>query len=112
PVGDNLMAKQLYVGNLPYDTGDNELRQLFAPFGKVLLAQIITNRKTGASKGFGFVEMESDHEVEMATTSLNGKLVSGRTLIVNAARPKPVPGQSPASSQPAASGDVFQSPWA
>jgi cold-inducible RNA-binding protein len=82
------MGKKLYVGNLTYGVTDSTLEQLFAPFGTVQLAQVIMDRDTGRSKGFGFVEMGSDHEAQAAIAALNGKEVDGRSLTVNEARPK------------------------
>jgi RNA recognition motif-containing protein len=82
------MGKKLYVGNLTYDVGDGELRQLFEAFGTVQSAQVIMDRDTGRSKGFGFVEMGSDQEAQAAIAGLNGKDVGGRSLTVNEARPK------------------------
>src|SRR5689334_14579685 len=82
------MGKKLYVGNLSYDISDNELKELFAPHGNVRSAQVIADRDTGRSKGFGFVEMGSDQEAQNAITALNGKEVGGRALTVNEARPR------------------------
>jgi RNA recognition motif-containing protein len=82
------MGKRLYVGNLGYDISDTELEQLFAAFGTVRSAQVIADRDTGRSKGFGFVEMGSDQEAVAAITGLNGKEVAGRALTVNEARPR------------------------
>ena len=82
------MAKKLYVGNLGYGVTDNDLVQMFAPHGTVESAQIIMDRDTGRSKGFGFVEMKTDQEAQAAITALNGKDVDGRALTVNEARPR------------------------
>src|SRR5438046_819256 len=82
------MGKKLYVGNLSYDVSDSELTQMFEAFGTVQSAQVIMDRDTGRSKGFGFVEMGSDQEAQAATEALNGKQVGGRSLTVNEARPK------------------------
>lgn len=82
------MAKKLYVGNLSYDTNDGDLQQMFGAFGTVQSAQIVTDRDTGRSKGFGFVEMGSDQEAQAAINVLNGKEVNGRPLTVNEARPR------------------------
>jgi RNA recognition motif-containing protein len=82
------MGKRLYVGNLGYDISDTELEQLFAAFGTVRSAQVIADRDTGRSKGFGFVEMGNDQEAAAAITGLNGKEVAGRALTVNEARPR------------------------
>ena len=82
------MGKKLYVGNLSYGTTDSALLQLFEPFGTVASAQVIMDRDTGRSKGFGFVEMGSDQEAQAAIAALSGKEVDGRALTVNEARPK------------------------
>ena len=82
------MGKKLYVGNLSYNMGDNELQQLFAACGTVSSAKVIMDRDTGRSKGFGFVEMDSDQEASAAIAALNGKEVDGRALTVNEAKPK------------------------
>jgi cold-inducible RNA-binding protein len=83
------MGKKLYVGNLPYSIGDNELNQMFTAFGTVASAQVIIDRDTGRSKGFGFVEMGTDQEAQAAIAACNGKDIEGRALTVNEARPKP-----------------------
>ena len=82
------MGKKLYVGNLTYGVTDSDLQQMFAAHGTVQSAQVIMDRDTGRSKGFGFVEMGSDQEAQAAITALNGKEVDGRALTVNEARPK------------------------
>ncbi len=82
------MGKKLYVGNLTYSTTASDLEQLFGAFGKVESAQVIADRDTGRSKGFGFVEMGSDQEAQAAIAGLNGKEIDGRALTVNEARPK------------------------
>ena len=82
------MALKMYVGNLTYGVTDASLEQMFAEFGQVRSAQVIMDRDTGRSKGFGFVEMSNDNEARAAMTALNGKEVEGRTLTVNEARPK------------------------
>lgn len=82
------MGKKLYVGNLVYAVTDNTLTQLFEPYGNVQSAQVIMDRDTGRSKGFGFVEMSSDQEAQAAIQGLNGKDVEGRALTVNEARPR------------------------
>lgn len=82
------MGKKLYVGNLAYSIGDGDLEQLFAAHGSVQSAQVIMDRDTGRSKGFGFVEMGSDQEAQAAIAALNGKEIEGRALTVNEARPK------------------------
>ena len=82
------MGKKLYVGNLTYGVTDSTLQQMFEPHGTVQSAQVIMDRDTGRSKGFGFVEMGSDQEAQAAIAALNGKEVEGRALTVNEARPK------------------------
>jgi RNA recognition motif-containing protein len=82
------MGKRLYVGNLTYGINDGDLQQLFAAHGTVVSAQVVMDRDTGRSKGFGFVEMSSDQEAQAAIQALNGKEVEGRSLTVNEARPK------------------------
>src|SRR5947199_4131520 len=83
------MGKKLYVGNLAYGLTDSDLQRLFEAHGTVQSAQVIMDRDTGRSKGFGFVEMGSDAEAQKAIDALNGTEVEGRNLTVNEARPKP-----------------------
>lgn len=82
------MGKKLYVGNLGYGVSSSDLEQLFTPHGTVESAQVIEDRSTGQSKGFGFVEMGSDAEAQAAMTALNGKDHGGRALTVNEAKPR------------------------
>lgn len=82
------MGKKLYVGNLPYGVTDSDLQRLFEAHGSVQSAQVIMDRDTGRSKGFGFVEMGSDAEAQAAIAELNGHQLEGRALTVNEARPK------------------------
>lgn len=82
------MGKRLYVGNLPYSVSDGELENMFAEHGAVRSAQVIMDRTTGRSKGFGFVEMEDSQEADAAIDAMNGKDMSGRPLTVNEARPR------------------------
>jgi cold-inducible RNA-binding protein len=82
------MGKKLYVGNLTYGVTDSTLEQMFAAHGTVQSAQVIVDRATGQSKGFGFVEMGSYQEAEAAIAALNGQQVDGRTLTVNEAKPR------------------------
>jgi RNA recognition motif-containing protein len=82
------MGKKLYVGNLSYDVTDSALEQMFAPHGTVQSAQVIMDRDTGRSKGFGFVEMGSDQEAQAVIQALNGQMVGGRSLTVNEAKPR------------------------
>jgi cold-inducible RNA-binding protein len=79
---------KLYVGNLSYSAGEDELRQLFSQYGTVESVAVITDRDTGRSKGFGFVEFANDQEAQAAISALNGKEMSGRSLSVSPARPK------------------------
>lgn len=79
---------KLYVGNLDYSVTGEQLTELFSQAGKVVSAVVITDRYSGRSKGFGFVEMESEDEVKKAIETFNGKDLQGRNLIVNEARPK------------------------
>jgi RNA recognition motif-containing protein len=82
------MGKKLYCGNLSYDTSSADLEQLFGQFGRVNSAEVISDRDTGRSKGFGFVEMSSDQEAQAAIEGLNLKEQDGRALTVNEARPR------------------------
>lgn len=83
-----VMGKKLYVGNLSYTVTESDLSQLFEPYGGVESVQIIMDRDTGRSKGFGFVEMKSDQDAQAAIAALNGQDMGGRALTVNEARPK------------------------
>src|SRR6476619_555417 len=85
---ENPMGKKLYVGNLSYDVDSSALEALFSPHGAVQSAQVITDRDTGRSKGFGFVEMSSDQEAQAAIAALNGQQNDGRRLTVNEAKPR------------------------
>jgi len=80
--------KNIFVGNLSFNTSEDELRQLFEPFGQVERVSILTDRDTGRSRGFGFVEMANNEEGDKAISALNGTQSGGRTLNVNEARPK------------------------
>jgi cold-inducible RNA-binding protein len=80
--------KKIFVGNFSFSLSEDELRSLFAPFGAVDSATVVTDRATGRSRGFGFVEMPNNDEAEKAITALNGKDSGGRALTVNEARPK------------------------
>ena len=82
------MEAKLYVGNLPYTTTEDDLRSLFAQAGTVKSVSLITDRESGRSKGFGFVEMESQEEAEKAISMLHGSDLNGRALTVNIARPR------------------------
>ena len=80
------MSTNLFVGNLPFSASSTELEELFSPFGTVSRAQVITDRDTGRSRGFGFVEMDSEAEAQKAIDSLDGTDFEGRQLKVNIAR--------------------------
>lgn len=82
------MAKKLYVGNLSHGIDDSGLQDIFEPHGGVVSAKVIMDRDTGRSKGFGFVEMETEEEAQAAIEALHSKEVEGRALTVNVARPK------------------------
>ncbi|GIW18922.1 MAG: RNA-binding protein [Tepidiforma sp.] len=79
---------KLYIGNLSYETTDSDLQAAFAAHGEVRSAQVVTDRETGRSRGFGFVEMDDRGQAEAAISALNGSQLRGRTLIVNEARPR------------------------
>lgn len=87
------MGKKLYVGNLPYTVNSEDLQQLFSQHGTVATADVIMDKMTGRSKGFGFVEMASDAEAQAAIEALNAKDYSGRPLTVNEAKPRPEGGR-------------------
>ena len=82
------MGTKLYVGNLSYSTTSEQLNEMFHAFGTVRSAQVIEDRMTGRSKGFGFVEMDTDAEAQAAISGLNGQVKGGRALTVNEARPR------------------------
>ena len=84
----------IYVGNLPYSVTEDDLKRLFEEFGSVKGAKVISDRASGRSKGFGFVEMEGDDEGQRAISALNGKEFQGRTVVVSEARPKPEGGSA------------------
>jgi len=92
------MGKKLYVGNLDYGIDESALRQMFSPFGKVETANVINDRYTGQSKGFGFVEMSTNEEAQAAISALDGKEHTGRTLKVNPAKPQEDRGKGGRSS--------------
>jgi RNA recognition motif-containing protein len=81
-------VKNIFVGNLSFNTSEDELRQAFAAYGKVDRVSILTDRDTGRSRGFGFVEMTNNEDGEKAIAALNGTQLGGRTINVNEARPK------------------------
>lgn len=80
------MSTKLYVGNLPWNFNNNQLLDIFKPHGKVVSAKVVTDRESGKSRGFGFVEMENDIDVNAAIRALNGSELNGRKLIVAAAK--------------------------
>ena len=82
------MSNKLYVGNLSFDTGESELQELFATHGEVISARVVTDRETGRSRGFGFVEMAQAEDAQKAIDDLNDKDFMGRNLKVNLARPR------------------------
>ena len=82
------MSKKLYVGNLPYSVNDQKLAEMFAEFGEVVSAKVVTDYDSGRSKGFGFVEMANDTEAQSAISKLDGSDINGRSLRVNEARPR------------------------
>lgn len=83
------MGRKLYVGNLPYETGEPELQDLFSKVGQVDSVRVMRDMATGRARGFAFVEMSTDEEAQRAVTELNQVQLGGRTLAVNEARPKP-----------------------
>src|SRR5204863_5670780 len=87
-VEEIIMGKRLYVGNLSYEVDSSALQDMFAAHGTVNSAEVISDRMTGRSKGFGFVEMSTDEEAQAAITALNGQENGGRTLTVNEAKPR------------------------
>ena len=80
------MSTKLYVGNLPWNFNNNQLLDIFKPYGKVVSAKVVTDRESGKSRGFGFVEMENDIDVNAAIRALNGSELNGRKLVVAAAK--------------------------
>ncbi|KKU86268.1 MAG: RNP-1 like protein RNA-binding protein [Candidatus Gottesmanbacteria bacterium GW2011_GWA2_47_9] len=82
------MATNLFIGNLPYSMDSDKLGQLFAQAGQVVSAKVISDKYSGRSRGFGFVEMTTDEETKKAIEMFNGKDVDGRALVVNEARPR------------------------
>jgi cold-inducible RNA-binding protein len=92
------MGKKLYVGNLSYETTNTDLENLFSPHGTVQSAQVIMDRETNRSKGFGFVEMDSGEQAQAAIKALNGQEQNGRALTVNEAKPREERGGSRSSA--------------
>src|SRR4051812_27238312 len=107
------MGKKLFVGGLPYETNDAQLRELFGAHGKVFSAKVIIDRLTNKSKGFGFVEMSTDEEAKTAVEKMNNAMVGPRRIIVNEARPmeaRPPGGFAPRPSSGGAPSGGFSSP--
>ncbi|MCH9029744.1 MAG: RNA-binding protein [Ignavibacteria bacterium] len=82
------MSKKLFVGSLPWAVNDEALKEAFATYGNVISANVVTDRQTGRSRGFGFVEFENDSEATAAIEALNGSELDGRNIVVNEAKPK------------------------
>jgi RNA recognition motif-containing protein len=82
------LAKRLFIGSLPWGVDDAKLAQIFSQAGTVVSAQVVMDRQTGRSRGFGFVEMSTDEEADAAVEKLNGSEVDGRKIVVNVARPR------------------------
>ena len=82
------MSKKLFVGSLPWAVNDEGLKEAFTPYGNVVSATVVKDRRSGRSKGFGFVEFENDSEAKAAIEALNGKELQGRNIVVNEAKPK------------------------
>lgn len=80
--------KKLFVGSLPWSVDDNKLKEIFSQAGTVVSAQVVTDKETGRSKGFGFVEMSTEEEAQNAVNNLNGSEVEGRKIFVSIARPR------------------------
>ena len=102
------MTNRIYVGSLPYATTDAKLEEIFSQYGTVQSARVITDKLTGRSKGFGFVEMSSSTEAQSAIQALNGSQLDGRSLTVNEARP---PERRPAFETERRSGGGRDSGW-
>jgi RNA recognition motif-containing protein len=99
------MARKIYVGNLPWSTTSSDLEAIFSPHGAVRSAEVISDRETGRSRGFGFVEMETDEGLQAAINALNGHEMNGRPLTVNEARERtPRPGGGGGGGRPGGGG--------
>lgn len=96
------MAKNIFVGNLPWSTSADDLLALFQEFGKVGRTQVVMDRETGRSRGFGFVEMDNDDEAQAAIDAMNGREYGGRNLTVNEAKPR--------EARPGGGGGGFRGP--
>jgi RNA recognition motif-containing protein len=97
------MSKKIYVANLPYTVTSNDLKMTFSEIGKVVDARVITDRETGKSKGFAFVEMENEEDGKKAIQELNGGELSGRTLVVKEAQPQAPRGERPRTERASSS---------
>jgi RNA recognition motif-containing protein len=82
------LSKKLFVGSLPWAVNDEGLKEVFTPYGNVVSAIVVKDRRSGRSKGYGFVEMENDSEAKAAIDALNGSEINGRNIVVNEAKPK------------------------
>jgi RNA recognition motif-containing protein len=82
------VSKKLFVGSLPWAVNDESLKKAFTAYGKVISATVVVDRRSGRSKGFGFVEMENDSEAKAAIDALNNSELEGRNIVVNEAKPK------------------------
>ncbi len=100
---------KLYVGNLPYNTSEDDLKELFGAHGTVASVSLINDRETGRSKGFGFVEFENDDEAKKAIDALHGQDFGGRALVVNEARPKTERSDRPQGGPRGGNGGGFNS---
>lgn len=98
------MAKRLFVGKLPYEATNNQLEEVFSQVGQVVSVNVITDKFTGQSKGFAFVEMKTDEEANQAIQKLNGYSMNGRTIVVNEARPLEDRGSRPGGFSSGGSG--------
>jgi len=103
--------KKIFVGNFSFNTTEADLRQWFEPYGSVDSASVVTDRDTGRSRGFGFVEMQSNNEADAAITALNGSDVSGRALTVNEARPRAERGGGFGASRGGGGRDTSRGRW-
>lgn len=104
------MGKKLYVGNLPYSYTSQQLEALFTPHGNVTSAQVIVDRATNQSRGFGFIEMDSDEAAAKAAEALNGSPINGRPLTVNEARERPMGGGGGGGRGPGGGGGFGRGP--
>ncbi len=100
----------IYVGNLPFNIGDEDLKKIFEEYGEVVSAKIITDKFTGRGKGFGFVEMESDDDAKTAIEELNNAEVGGRNIKVNESQPRPAGGGGGGGRDRRSSGGGFNRP--